>query len=434
MIKTEFMQLLEELDSINEAPLKNYRIVYYEDEVKKSFTVQAASKEEAEQIGWSRVDADSLYVSEEINEATDKAASKAFWAAAKKGQIDDASFHAAYDDELRELGLLDLFNSDGGFTGRSVYGRIKEAKDANPDSWALKALSKLWALRYTEGVYFPGEAARIKAADDEAARRREADRIERERVAQETKINTIQEYTRDYKMLLPEVLKDGNQKFQDALKRYMTAYNVSESDFDIVIESNQWGTGVKVLPNKSGHAYRFDAPVQNKYKALLSLVYSEVKEGADQADAAEAKANKATNEVIDVFKYDENASAILLGESGQLYYLSANSTSKNDGKYVYVNYVKDVPESYKVIYTKVSATDSRNSNSTYQDKISYSYESWDSSEANKISEFIPKIGRGDGTWSEWITTKITAGNGKNYSLMDNIDSWAYTEYTSLATD
>ena len=47
MIKTEFMQLLEELDSINEAPLKNYRIVYYEDGVKKSFTVQAASKEEA---------------------------------------------------------------------------------------------------------------------------------------------------------------------------------------------------------------------------------------------------------------------------------------------------------------------------------------------------------------------------------------------------
>jgi hypothetical protein len=130
MIKTEFMQLLEELDSINEAPLKNYRIVYYEDEVKKSFTVQAASKEEAEQIGWSKVDADSLYVSEEINEATDKAASKAFWAAAKKGQIDDVSFHAAYDDELRELGLLDLFNSDGGFTSRSVYGRIKEAKDA----------------------------------------------------------------------------------------------------------------------------------------------------------------------------------------------------------------------------------------------------------------------------------------------------------------
>lgn len=434
MIKTEFMELLEELDSINEAPLKNYRIVYYEDEVKKSFTVQAASKEEAEQIGWSRVDADSLYVSEEINEATDKAASKAFWAAAKRGQIDDVSFHAAYDDELRELGLLDLFNSDGGFTGRSVYGRIKEAKDANPDSWALKALSKLWALRYTEGVYFPGEAARIKAADDEAARRREADRIERERVAQETKINTIQEYTRDYKMLLPEVLKDGNQKFQDALKRYMTAYNVSESDFDIVIESTQWGTGVKVLPNKSGHAYRFDAPVQNKYKALLSLVYSEVKEGADQADEAEVKANKATNEVIDVFKYDASASAILLGESGQLYYLSANSTRKNDGKYVYVNYVKDVPESYKVLYTKVSAADSHNSNSTYQDKISYSYESWDSSEADKISEFIPKMGKGEGTWNYWITTKVNAGDGENYSLMDGIDSWAHTEHTSLATD
>lgn len=384
MIKTEFMELLEELDR--------------------------------------------------ITEAADKSAERKFWAAAKRKQIDEVSFHAAYDDELRELGLLDLFNSDGGFTGRSVYGRIKEAKDANPDSWALKALSKLWALRYTEGVYFPGEAARIKAADDEAARRREADRIERERVAQETKINTIQEYTRDYKMLLPEVLKDGNQKFQDALKRYMTAYNVSESDFDIVIESTQWGTGVKVLPNKSGHAYRFDAPVQNKYKTLLSLVYSEVKEGADQADAAEAKANKATNEVIDVFKYDENASAILLGESGQLYYLSANSTSKNDGKYVCVNYVKDVPETYKVIYTYTSASDGRNSHSTYEDKVSYRYVSWDSSEADKISDRIPKMGKGEGSWNYWITTKVNSGDGVNYSLMDGIDSWAHTEHTSLATD
>lgn len=384
MIKTEFMELLEELDR--------------------------------------------------LNEATDKSAERAFWAAAKKKQIDDVSFHVAYDDELRELGLLDLFNSDGGFTGRSVYGRIKEAKDANPDSWALKALSKLWALRYAEGVYFPGEAARIKAADDEAARRREADRVERERAAQETKTNIIKEYTRDYKMLLPEVLKDENKKFQDALKRYMTAYNVSESDFDIVIESNQWGTGVKVLPNKSGHAYRFDAPVQNKYKALLSLVYSEIKEGADQADEAAAKANRATNEVIDVFKYDANASAILLGESGQLYYLSANSTSKNDGKYVYVNYVKDVPEAYKVIYTYTSASDGRNSHSTYEDKVFYSYVSWDSSEADKISDRIPKMGKGEGSWSYWITTKVNSGDGVDYSLMDGIDSWAYTETTNLATD
>ena len=40
----------EKLDKLNESPLKTWRISYYEDEVKKSFTVQAASKEEAEEI------------------------------------------------------------------------------------------------------------------------------------------------------------------------------------------------------------------------------------------------------------------------------------------------------------------------------------------------------------------------------------------------
>lgn len=59
-----FSEWYEELSKLNEA-LQTYRITYYEDDVKKSFTVQANSKAEAEQIGWSRVDADSLYVSEE---------------------------------------------------------------------------------------------------------------------------------------------------------------------------------------------------------------------------------------------------------------------------------------------------------------------------------------------------------------------------------
>lgn len=68
-LATPFLEAFEELNKLDESALKTWRISYYEDEVKKSFTVQAASKEEAEQIGWSRVDADSLYVSEVVNEA-----------------------------------------------------------------------------------------------------------------------------------------------------------------------------------------------------------------------------------------------------------------------------------------------------------------------------------------------------------------------------
>lgn len=43
---------------------KTYEVTYYEDSVQKKFTVQAYSSAEAEQIAWSRVDADSLYVKE----------------------------------------------------------------------------------------------------------------------------------------------------------------------------------------------------------------------------------------------------------------------------------------------------------------------------------------------------------------------------------
>lgn len=50
---------------------KDYEVTYYNDGVRKSFTVQASSRADAEQIAWSRVDADSLYVTE-LNEALDE--------------------------------------------------------------------------------------------------------------------------------------------------------------------------------------------------------------------------------------------------------------------------------------------------------------------------------------------------------------------------
>jgi hypothetical protein len=43
---------------------KKYKVTYYDDGVKKSFEVSAASTSDAEQIAWSKVSADSLYVTE----------------------------------------------------------------------------------------------------------------------------------------------------------------------------------------------------------------------------------------------------------------------------------------------------------------------------------------------------------------------------------
>lgn len=79
-------------------------------------------------------------------------ASQRFWTAAKNNKLNDTDFHSAYDAELTELGLMDIFNADGTLINKGVYGRIKNAKEANPDSWALKALSKFWALQFKDGV------------------------------------------------------------------------------------------------------------------------------------------------------------------------------------------------------------------------------------------------------------------------------------------
>ena len=103
-----------------------------------------------------------------------------------------------------------------------------------------------------------------------------------------------------------------------------------------------------------------------------------------------------------------------------------------NGELVAITCVDEVPETYKVIYTKVS--EHSGSHSTYEDKVSYCYESWDSSEKDKIPGLVPEIGKGDGSWSYWETKKVNAGDGYRYSLMDNIDSWACTETTHLATD
>lgn len=43
---------------------KKYQVTYYDDGVRKTFTVTANSTSEAEDIAWSIVDVDSLYVTE----------------------------------------------------------------------------------------------------------------------------------------------------------------------------------------------------------------------------------------------------------------------------------------------------------------------------------------------------------------------------------
>lgn len=434
-LATPFLEAFEELDKLNESPLKTWRISYYDDDVKKSFTVQAASKEEAEQIGWSRVDADSLYVSEVINEDAKSDAGKKFWAAAKTNKIDEESFHAAYDDELRDLGLMDVFTADGALVNKGVYGKIKAAKEANPDSWAVKALSRLWGLRYVENVKFASEVATDKAAADEAQRREEQKRKEEEEatIAKEEKFKEYQETLKTY----------IGKVDSDVVAAYEQAAGVSATE----------GVSLTDEGEEPGRIWWRDKPTLkfglhfkgwNRYYPITEAEF--VNEAA-MIKLLAAGFNKtvdyinlkvATDEFkkIDVFANNKYADAVLLGESGTLYDISASGSGN---LIISVNGEKAVPaykihEPFEVIYTRTYWED--DNSSARRDSHSAMYYSWNSKHADKLANKIPATyGREDGYMGSYTETKkVENPSSKNYSHADGIDSWAERYLVAGATD
>ena len=93
-------------------------------------------------------------------------ASSQFWSEAKAGRLDGTSFWNAYSSDLRKLGLLDLIDTNyKELKEKGSYGRIKKAADENPDSWAVKALLKMWVLQFfKDGVK---SDIRIEREEDE---------------------------------------------------------------------------------------------------------------------------------------------------------------------------------------------------------------------------------------------------------------------------
>ena len=92
-------------------------------------------------------------------------ASSQFWSEAKAGRLDSTSFWNAYSSELRKLGLLDLIDTNyKELKEKGSYGRIKKAAEEHPDSWAVKALLKMWVLQFKNGVK---SDIRIEREEDE---------------------------------------------------------------------------------------------------------------------------------------------------------------------------------------------------------------------------------------------------------------------------
>lgn len=434
--------VLEAFDELNklEESLQTYRITYYEDGVKKSFTVQASSKAEAEQIGWSRVDADSLYVSEVVNEAADPvkvAASKKFWSSAKIGKMEEDAFHTAFDDELTELGLMDMFDAKGVLENN--YGRIADAKKAHPDSWAAKALGSLWGLRYGKNRSYMYDNY-FKSEKEEREAKRKAEKEEEKRKLEERK-KIRAEKLKKYQQLILTYLRKVDA---EAVDKYEDIIGVPVLDGitveEIFIPDSQWNENLDqeygIHIKGWNYYYKRKESQINDEAYMLKLL----KKGLE-----ETVGYSYYKEVVEEFKQEIDVLAVknpkhtvlLLGESGTLYTLWVK---KGEFK-MSIDGEEDIPaqkidEPYEVIYAVSSWAN--HSDRTTVDNEDGAYYSWNSKYETILGNRIPKrFGRKDGWMGSYTkTTKFTkvAADDMDFCHAEGIDSWAEYYSHETATD
>lgn len=357
-------------------------------------------------------------------------ASKKFWAAAKAKQIDERAFHAAYDEELAGLGLSDIFDAKGKLANRGVYAKIKEAKNTNPDSWAVKAAAKLWALAYIDSASYQVDIEERQAALEKTQKEAEIERAKKEAILQEASkslAHAIEQVSSDALSRYAQYT-DKDIRHTCTIKEYKSySRQFTNCDYAIHIDGCPY-----IYPLSEEDVFSTDALVARITKGIAAAVDN---------------IRKQTNNKIDVFSTSARRAdasckcrCILLGESGKLYFIYKNSNGTItvslagflQKPYEDIKYLGDIPETYKVIFTDV--TESDDNQVTYRNSTSYTYYSWDSSAADKIRKYIPKLGESTGVWSESSTIAVNSPYNDFYSKMDNIDSWAERKHTAFSTD
>jgi hypothetical protein len=396
------------------------------EDIEEVAAIAGKDPEEYEQIGFFES------LSEEITEATDFRASKEFWSSAKIGSMDEDAFHKAFDQELTELGLMDMFDADGVLA--NDYGRIAKAKEANPDSWAAKALGKLWALRYKDQKLFRSE--KVKEAERAAELKVEAERIEAEKKKQIAEEKAIR-LEKNQELVLNAIAKVDPEAIAEYEK--VAGFKAADAVYlkDVPAYIPVWNPNI-VLEyglcfKKWDKYYKINETKINNEARLIKILND-----GFRAAAVGIISQEATKELmkIDVFANNKTADVILLGESGTLYNAWINGLGNLT---ISVKGEKSVPvykieEPYEVIFTRTYWDN--NNHSTYRDSESAIYYSWNSKHADKIKDLIPEsFGREDGYMGSYVeTTKVGRPSSRNYSRADGIDSWAVTTRLDVAND
>ena len=382
-----------------------------------------------------------------LNEATETektAASKKFWNSAKRDEIDEVAFHTAFGEELEALGLMDLFSDEGRLNARKDYGRIAKTGEENPDSWAIKALKKLWALEYKPRGYISGHATyayEIPGSKWEAAhkvRQAEYEKQEAERKAKEEKERKAAAKAR-------EVELNGAREFIKSC--------ISKVDPKLVADYEA-AAGVKAedgITLEDGSKLGIHFKGWNRYYPVTEKQLQDEKEILEYLEGGFTKTVKYINnqkvaaefKKIDIFKNNEkNVDAILLTQSGKLYEVGPNwqgdfivrVPGARSGESATI-----IDEPFEIIYTATHWDDGNNI--TMRDSHYSRNLSWNSKHVDKIKKFGIWIPDEDDYGVEYgyigsskTTTKVDNPKSSDYSHADGIDSWAHIYRIDGATD
>lgn len=377
-----------------------------------------------------------------LGEAADPvkvAASKKFWSEAKQNRMDEDSFHTAFDDELKELGLMDMFDANGVLENN--YGRIKKAAEANPESWAIKALGKLWALRYSKNRdwsvvmnnYFKSEKeareAKRKAAEEEAARKLE----EQKRIRAE-KLKKYQQLMLTY---LRKVDANAADQYEEVTGvPVLDGITVEE----VFILDSQWTENLdqeyRVCFEGWDHCYKLTESKLNDEAYMLKTLKAGLEKTVEHSHYKDTV--EEFKQEIDVLAVkDPQHRVLLLGDSGttyELWFTKGELRMSIDGEDSIL--AKKIDEPYEVIYA-VSSWSNHNNRTTVDNEAGAFY-SWNSKYASMLGNRIPRsFGRKDGFMGTyWETTKLTEAQASSSSFChaDGIDSWAKYYSHETATD
>lgn len=376
-------------------------------------------------------------LSEAATDPTKIAASKKFWASAKMGKMEEDAFHTAFDDELTELGLMDMFDANGVLANN--YGRIADAKKAHPESWAAKALGSLWGLRYGKNRNYTYDNL-FKSEKEAREARRKAEEEEKARKLEDQK-RIRAEKLKKYQQLILTYLRKVDA---DAVDQYeeITGNPVLDSVTveEVFIADSQWNENLDqeygIHIEGWNYYYKRKESQINDEAYMLKLLKKGLEETVEHSQYKDAV--EEFKQEIDVLAVrNPQHRVLLLGDSGTTYELEfRNSELKMsiDGEDSIL--AKKIDEPYEVIYA-VSSWSNRSNRTTVDNEAGASY-SWNSKYASMLGNRIPtSFGRKDGFMGTyWETTQLTKAqaSGSEFCHAAGIDSWAKYYSHETATD